>query len=132
MQSRKRRPGLNFPGVKMLIAIFVRIISLPSLSSAPASHGADLQGKAEEGNESLRVVVVVQIACGKACQRLAVERVGGGGAGLDDVALVELEFHFAGHILLGGLHECLDSLTQGSKPLALVYDLSHLVAHVLL
>ena len=46
--------------------------------------------------------MVIQVSGGEACQGLAVEGVGRGGSGLDDIALVELELHLAGHIPLGG------------------------------
>lgn len=77
-------------------------------------HGANLAGKAEEIDEALRVVVVVEIAGGEGCDALVVKCVRRGGAGLDDVALVELEFHLARHIPLGGLDECLQRLAKGA------------------
>ena len=77
-------------------------------------------------------MVVIQITGGEGSQGLTVQAVRRGGAGLDDVALVQLKLNFAGHILLSAGNESLNSLTQRGEPLAFVYDLSKLVAHVLL
>ena len=54
------------------------------------------------------------------------------GSGLDDVALVELEFHFTGYIFLGLLDESLLSLTERSEPFAFVYQACELCTHFLL
>ena len=75
-------------------------------------------------------MMVVEVTGGEGGQRLTVQGVRGGGACLDDVAFVQLELDFAGHILLGGFHEGLYSFPQGGEPFAFIYDLSHLVAHV--
>ena len=95
-------------------------------------HCANLQRKSEQGDEAVCVVVVVQVAGREGCQGLIVQGVGGGGSGLDDIALVELELYFSGHVLLGGLHECLDGLAQRGEPFSFVYDLGELVAQLLL
>ena len=42
-------------------------------------------------------MVIVEIAGGEACKRFIVQAVRRGRAGFDDVALVELEFYFAGY-----------------------------------
>ena len=57
-------------------------------------------------------MVIVHIAGSERSDTLIIECVGGSGAGLDDVALVKLEFHFAGHILLGGFDKGLDRLAD--------------------
>lgn len=93
-------------------------------------HGADFAGQAEEVDEALRVVVVVKVAGGEGGDALVVERVRGGGACLDDVALVELELHFAGHIPLCGLDKRLQRLAKRGEPLALVDHLREFVAEV--
>ena len=67
-------------------------------------------------------MVVVQIAGGEACQALIVQGVRRGGASFDDVAFVELEFYFAGDILLGGLYESLYSLAERCEPFSFIYD----------
>ena len=77
-------------------------------------------------------MVVIEIAGGEAGQRLAVKRVGRGCAGLDDVALIELELYFAGDILLSGFHESTDGVAERREPFALVDNLCELVANVLL
>ena len=76
-------------------------------------------------------MVVVQVAGGEGSQGLVVQGVGRGGSGLDDIALVELELHFSGHVLLGHIHKCLDGLAQRGEPFSFVYDLGELVAQVL-
>ena len=76
--------------------------------------------------------MVVQLSGGEGGQGLTVQGVGGGGSGFDDVAFVKLEFYLSGYILLGGFHESLNSFPEGSEPFSLIYDLGHLVAHILL
>jgi len=55
--------------------------------------------------------MVIQVTGCEACDALIVQRVRRSGTGFDDIALVKLELHFTGHILLGGLYECLYSFT---------------------
>ena len=56
-------------------------------------------------------MVVVKITGGEGSQGLVVEAVGRSGSGFDDVAFVKLHLYFAGHIVLGGLYECLKSFS---------------------
>ena len=73
-------------------------------------------------------MVIVEIAGGEACKRFIVQAVRRSRAGFDDVALVELEFYFAGYVFLCDIYECLDCLTQRGEPFSFVYDLCELVA----
>ena len=75
-------------------------------------------------------MVVIQIAGCEGSKAFIVERVRRSCAGFDDIALVELEFYFAGYIFLSLFYECLNCLAQRSEPFAFVYNLSHLVAHI--
>ena len=99
---------LTFPEKRLWAAVRL-LVSLKLLHL----HGADLGGKAEQIDEALCVVMVVQIACGKRSDALIVERIGGSGSGLNDIALVKLEFHFACNAALGGFDKRLYCLAQG-------------------
>ena len=68
-------------------------------------HGTNLQGQTEQIDEAFCIVMVIQITGGEGSQVLIVQRVRRSGSRLDDVALVELEFHFTGYIFLGLLDE---------------------------
>ena len=46
-------------------------------------------------------MVVIHIARGEGSDALIVECIRGSGACFDDVAFVELELHFTGHVFLG-------------------------------
>ena len=76
--------------------------------------------------------MVIQITGGEGSQVLIVQRVRRSGSRLDDVALVELEFHFTGHIFLGLLDESLLCLTERSEPFTFVYQACELRTHFLL
>ena len=95
-------------------------------------HCTNLQRKSEQGDESGCVMVIVKVAGREACQRFIVKAVRRGCAGLDDIALVKLELYFSGHVLLGGLYECLDGLAQRGEPFSFVNDLCELAAELLL
>ena len=77
-------------------------------------------------------MVIVKVTGREACQRFIVKAVRRGCAGLDDIALVKLELYFSGHVLLGGLYECLDGLTQRGEPFSFVNDLCELAAELFL
>ena len=93
-------------------------------------HCTNLAGKSEQVDEAFCIVVVIQIAGCEGSKAFIVERVRRSCAGFDDIALVELEFYFAGYIFLSLFYECLNCLAQRSEPFAFVYNLSHLVAHI--
>ena len=76
--------------------------------------------------------MIIQITGGEGSQVLIVQRVRRSGSCLDDVALVELEFHFTGYIFLGLLNESLLSLTERSESFAFVYQACELCTHFLL
>ena len=95
-------------------------------------HCADLQGQTEQSDESVRVVVVVHIACGEGSKGLIVQAVWRSGSGFDDVSFVKFQLYFAGDILLSGFHECLNRFPERSEPFAFVHDLRELVAQVFL
>lgn len=98
----------------LIYLIFSGRIYFSLLASATAAifMARTFNGRPEQVDEAFCVVVVVQIAGGEACQALIVQGVRRGGASFDDVAFVELEFYFAGDILLGGLYESLYSLAE--------------------
>ena len=110
--------------------LFVRRCLFSRLFQLLVLHGAYLGGKAEQIDEAFRIVMVVQVAGGEGSDGLVVQGIGRGGPGLDNVALVQLELHFAGHIFLGLLDEGLHRLAQRGEPFSFVYDLSEFVAHV--
>ena len=60
----------------------------------------DFDRKAEEVDESRRVVLVVNVVLAEGCELLAVECIRRGYACIDDVALVEFEFDVARHSFL--------------------------------
>ena len=64
-------------------------------------HSPHFQRKTEKGDESVCVVVVVQLSSCEGCQGLAVQRIWGSGSSFDDIAFIQFEFDLTGHILLG-------------------------------
>ena len=76
--------------------------------------------------------MVVEITGCEACEGFAVQRVWGGRSGLDNIAFVELKFHFSCHILLCGCHKSLDCLSKRCEPFPFVYNLSQLIGKVFL
>ena len=60
-------------------------------------HGTHFQRQSEQIDESVRIVVVVEITGCEACEGFAVQRVWGGRSSLDNIAFVQLEFHFSCH-----------------------------------
>ena len=88
--------------------------------------------KSEESDESFRVVVIIEIAGCKGCEALIVEAVRGVCAGLNDVAFVEAEFDFAGHVLLSGLDEGLLRLAKRREPFSFIDKAGKLVADLVL
>ena len=93
-------------------------------------HGPYLERQSEQSDKALCIVVVVEFACSEGGQGLTVERVGGGGSGLDDIALVQLEFYLSGYILLRLFHKSLNGLTQRGEPLSFIDNLSEFVSHI--
>ena len=77
-------------------------------------------------------MMVIHVAGSEGSERFAVEAVRRSRAGLDDVALVELESDFACHILLCGFCKCNQCVAKRRIPFALIDDLSKLVAYGLL
>ena len=76
--------------------------------------------------------MVIEITGLEGGKILIIERIRRGGACLDDVALVQTEFDFAGHVFLGGLDESLLRFTQRGEPLAFVNKAGELVADLIL
>ena len=84
-------------------------------------NGLDLHGQAQQVDEALRILVAVQIlGVAEGGDLFQVQAVGGLHAGVDAVALVELELHGAVDGLLGGIHEGGQRLAQGGKPLTVI------------
>ena len=79
-------------------------------------HRTDLQRQTEQGDESVCIVVIVEIAGGEGSKRLVVQAVRRRLAGFDDVAFEQFEFYFACYVFLGYINECLDCLAQRSVP----------------
>ena len=88
------------------------------------------RGQAEQSDEAISIVMIVQVACGEGSQRLAVQAVWRSRAGFDDISFVQFEFYFSGYILLGHIHKGLDCLTQRCEPFSFVYDLCKFVAQI--
>ena len=88
-------------------------------------------GRPNRCDESVCIVVVIQITGSEGCKRFIVQAVWRSGSGFDDVAFVKLELYFAGHIFLSGLYECLDSFAKRCEPFSFVYNLSKLAAKFL-
>ncbi len=76
--------------------------------------------------------MIVHIACRKGSDALVVKRIWRSCSRLDDIAFIQLEFHFAGHILLGGLDESLNCLADRCEPLAFIYDLGEFISQIFL
>lgn len=93
-------------------------------------HGAYLEGQAKEIDKAFRVVVVVQITGGEGGNALVIQGVRRCGSGLDNIAFVKLEFHFARDIFLGLFNESLLGLPQRSEPFAFVYQAGETAAHL--
>ena len=77
-------------------------------------------------------MVVVEISGCERSERLIVEAVWRSRSGFDDIAFVQLEFYFSGHVFLGGFHECLNCFAQRGEPFSFVYDLGELAAQFFL
>ena len=76
--------------------------------------------------------MIVQISGGEGSQGFIVQAVWRGGSGFDDIAFVQFEFYFSGHVFLGGFHKCLQRLAKRGEPFAFVDYLSKLAAKFLL
>ena len=83
-------------------------------------HSPNLERQTEQGDESVRIVMIVEISGGEGSKGFTVQAVGGGGSRLDDIALVEFELHLSGDIFLGGLHKCLNGFPERGEPFALI------------
>ena len=68
-------------------------------------HGAYLAGEAKQIDEAFRVMMVIQVTCGKGSDGFVVQGIRGGGARLDDISLVKLELHFSGNVFLRAVHK---------------------------
>ena len=82
----------------------------------------------EQVDEAVSVLLVVNVVLVEGSEVLAVEGIRRCYAGIDDVALVELQLNVAGAGLLGLVNECVHSFAQGSVPLTVVYDVSVLLS----
>ena len=71
-------------------------------------HGAYLAGEAKQIDEAFRVMMVIQVTCGKGSDGFVVQGIRGGGARLDDISLVKLELHFSGNVFLCAVHKSLN------------------------
>ena len=102
------------------------------LTKARRGGGVSQELWSKQGDEAVGVMMVVEVTGGEGGQRLTVQGVRGGGACLDDIPFLELEFHFSSNVLLGGGDKSADSVAQRGEPFPFVYDLCQLIAHVLL
>ena len=86
----------------------------------------------EQVDEALCVLLIVNIFCIEGCNFFIVQGVRRSNAGIDDVALVQLQLDITGNGLLGFVYESSQCFPQRCVPLTVVYDVSELDAQILL
>ncbi len=83
-------------------------------------HSLNLNGQSEKVDESRGIVLVVNLVLVEGGDILVIEGIGGLHAGVDDVALVELQADVARHGFLCSVNECRERLSQRRVPLSVV------------
>ena len=94
-------------------------------------NGADSDGQAEQADEAVGVLLVVDLVLIEGGEILVEQGIGRADASVEHVALVQLELHFAGDVLLGLFHEGGDGFPQRSVPLAEIDKLGVFQGHLL-
>lgn len=90
--KRKRSESAFFwesIGSDLICCCFLQLLHL---------HCTNLQRQTEQGDESVCIVVIVEIAGGEGSKRLIVQAVRRRLAGFDDVAFEQFEFYFACYV----------------------------------
>ena len=88
-----------------------------------------LDGQAEEVDEAGSIGLVIVLIHAEGGSLLVVQGVRRGDAGVDHVALVELQLDIAGDGLLEAVSKGIQSLAQRGEPLAVVNDVGVLLSH---
>ena len=89
-----------------------------------------LDGQAEQVDEACCISLIVVLVLTEGSGLLVVQGVRRGDAGVDHVALVELELHIAGDGLFQTVGKGIQSLAQRGEPLAVVNDIGILLGQL--
>ena len=95
-------------------------------------HCLNFDRQTEQVDEARAVLLVLDVVLGEGRDVLVIERIGRGDAGVDDVALVQLEFDVTGDRLLRAVDERGQRLAQRSEPLSVVDEVGELDGVVML
>ena len=91
-----------------------------------------LDGQAEQVDEACGIGLIVVLVLTEGSGLLVVQGVRRGDAGVDHVALVELQLHIAGHSLFQTIGKGIQCLAQRGEPLAVVHDVGVLLCQLCL